>query len=165
MIALVGPSGCGKSTIVQLLERFYDPAEGMVSVDGKDTKGMHLSSLRSHLGIVSQEPNLFSRTIAENIAFGDNRREVGMDEIIQAAKDANIHNFIVGLPMVNLKRSLSGQDKMFSCRVTTQSWAKRGRNYPAVKNKGLRLRGLLYEIRRFCCWTRRRLHLMRRARR
>lgn len=60
-----------------------------------------MSELRSHLGIVSQEPNLFDRTIGENIAYGDNTREVPQAEIEQAAKNANIHNFITSLPMVS----------------------------------------------------------------
>ncbi|KAF2883638.1 hypothetical protein ILUMI_22510 [Ignelater luminosus] len=99
MVALVGPSGCGKSTIVQLLERFYDPTHGQVNADGKGIEKMNLSALRSHLGIVSQEPNLFSKTIAENIAYGDNSRTVSREEVIDAAKKANIHNFITSLPL------------------------------------------------------------------
>ncbi|CAG9855747.1 unnamed protein product [Phyllotreta striolata] len=97
-IALVGESGCGKSTIIQMIERFYDPKSGTVSLDGNNLKDLSLNSLRSFLGIVSQEPNLFNKSIAENIAYGDNSRVVGMDEIIQAAKKANIHTFISGLP-------------------------------------------------------------------
>ncbi|XP_076263944.1 multi drug resistance 50 [Rhynchophorus ferrugineus] len=98
-VALVGASGCGKSTIIQLIERFYDPSSGSVSFDGDNLKSMTLASLRSHLGIVSQEPNLFSRTIGENIAYGDNSREVSVTEIIEAATKANIHNFISKLPL------------------------------------------------------------------
>ncbi|XP_044766756.1 ATP-dependent translocase ABCB1 [Coccinella septempunctata] len=98
-VALVGSSGCGKSTVIQLLERFYDPNSGSVSIDGEDLREIKLKSLRSHLGIVSQEPNLFDRTIGENIAYGDNTREVSKEEIIEAAKKANIHNFIVSLPL------------------------------------------------------------------
>ncbi|XP_066148568.1 ATP-dependent translocase ABCB1 [Euwallacea fornicatus] len=97
-VALVGPSGCGKSTIIQLLERFYDPSSGIVSLDNEDIKLLTLSSLRSHLGIVSQEPNLFSKTIKENIAYGNNLRTISEAEIIEAAKSANIHNFITSLP-------------------------------------------------------------------
>lgn len=100
-VALVGPSGCGKSTIIQLLERFYDPTAGEVRVDNANLKSITLAALRSQLGIVSQEPNLFDRTIADNIAYGDNSREVGMDEVVEAAKNANIHNFISGLPLVS----------------------------------------------------------------
>ncbi|XP_069680452.1 multidrug resistance protein homolog 49 isoform X2 [Periplaneta americana] len=98
-VALVGPSGCGKSTCIQLLQRFYEPASGTVSMDGKDISSMPLQSLRAQLGIVSQEPVLFDRTIAENIAYGDNSRSVPMDEIIEAAKKSNIHSFIQSLPL------------------------------------------------------------------
>ncbi|KAJ8944821.1 hypothetical protein NQ318_013158 [Aromia moschata] len=98
-VALVGPSGCGKSTVIQLAERFYDPSAGQVDLDEDDLKTIKLDSLRSHLGIVSQEPNLFNKTIAENIAYGDNSRQVEMAEIIEAAKKANIHNFVSSLPM------------------------------------------------------------------
>ncbi|KAK9877111.1 hypothetical protein WA026_016856 [Henosepilachna vigintioctopunctata] len=97
-IALVGSSGCGKSTIIQLLERFYNPTAGEVSVDDVNIEIIDLQYLRSNFGIVSQEPNLFDRTIAENIAYGNNHRKVPMDEIIEAAKNANIHNFISSLP-------------------------------------------------------------------
>lgn len=106
-IALVGHSGCGKSTLIQLLERFYDPDYGSVQVDNKDIKLMKLKTLRSQMGIVSQEPSLFDRTIADNIAYGDNLRNVTRDEIIEAARKANIHNFIVSLPAVRyLKKDL-----------------------------------------------------------
>ncbi|XP_043207373.1 ATP-dependent translocase ABCB1-like isoform X2 [Amphibalanus amphitrite] len=97
-VALVGASGCGKSTCVQLLQRLYDPERGDVSVDGQSVSSLHLGWLRSQIGIVSQEPILFDKTIAENIAYGDNSREVPMTEIIEAARDANIHSFITSLP-------------------------------------------------------------------
>ncbi|KAJ8927496.1 hypothetical protein NQ314_020045 [Rhamnusium bicolor] len=97
-VALVGPSGCGKSTIIQLAERFYDPSAGEVFLDDEEFKSITLDTLRVHLGIVSQEPNLFNKTIAENIAYGDNSRVVESAEIIEAAKNANIHNFISSLP-------------------------------------------------------------------
>ncbi|KAK9877123.1 hypothetical protein WA026_016869 [Henosepilachna vigintioctopunctata] len=98
-VALVGSSGCGKSTLIQLIERFYDPISGSVEIDREDVRDMKLSSLRSNMGIVSQEPNLFDRTIGENIAYGDNSRNVTAEEIIEAAKKANIHNFISSLPL------------------------------------------------------------------
>ncbi|XP_036036406.1 ATP-dependent translocase ABCB1 [Onychomys torridus] len=97
-LALVGSSGCGKSTVVQLLERFYDPMAGTVFLDGKEVKQLNVQWLRAHLGIVSQEPILFDRSIAENIAYGDNSRVVSQDEIVRAAKEANIHQFIESLP-------------------------------------------------------------------
>nr|CAD7434587.1 unnamed protein product [Timema monikensis] len=98
-IALVGPSGCGKTTCIQLLERFYDPSSGVVMLDGRDISSVPLYSLRSQLGVVSQEPVLFNRTIADNIAYGCNMRDVPMSEIVKAAKQANIHTFIASLPM------------------------------------------------------------------
>lgn len=98
---MVGPSGCGKSTIIQLLERFYDPNSGSVNIDHENINQIKLLKLRSQMGIVSQEPSLFDRTIAENIAYGDNLRFVSQAEIIAAAQKANIHNFIVSLPAVS----------------------------------------------------------------
>ncbi|XP_047550295.1 phosphatidylcholine translocator ABCB4 isoform X2 [Lutra lutra] len=97
-LALVGSSGCGKSTVVQLLERFYDPVAGAVLLDGQEAKKLNIQWLRAHLGIVSQEPILFDCSIAENIAYGDNSRVVSQDEIVNAAKAANIHPFIETLP-------------------------------------------------------------------
>uniref|UniRef100_A0A8D1GXN0 Multidrug resistance protein 1 n=1 Tax=Sus scrofa TaxID=9823 RepID=A0A8D1GXN0_PIG len=97
-LALVGSSGCGKSTVVQLLERFYDPLAGKVLIDGKEIKELNVQWLRAHMGIVSQEPILFDCSIAENIAYGDNSRVVSQEEIVQAAKEANIHPFIETLP-------------------------------------------------------------------
>ncbi|XP_037059431.1 ATP-dependent translocase ABCB1 isoform X3 [Peromyscus leucopus] len=97
-LALVGSSGCGKSTVVQLLERFYNPVAGTVFLDGKEIKQLNVQWLRAHLGIVSQEPILFDCSIAENIAYGDNSRVVSQDEIVKAAKEANIHQFIESLP-------------------------------------------------------------------
>lgn len=97
-VALVGLSGCGKSTCVQLLQRFYDLKSGELSLDGHNIEGLSVPFIRSQLGIVSQEPILFDRTIAENIMYGDNERIVPMDEVIEAAKQANIHSFIASLP-------------------------------------------------------------------
>ncbi|EGW07209.1 Multidrug resistance protein 3, partial [Cricetulus griseus] len=99
-LALVGSSGCGKSTVVQLLERFYDPMAGTVLLDGQEAKKLNIQWLRAQLGIVSQEPVLFDCSIAENIAYGDNSRVVSQDEIVRAAKAANIHPFIETLPQV-----------------------------------------------------------------
>ncbi|XP_027703707.1 multidrug resistance protein 1 [Vombatus ursinus] len=97
-LALVGSSGCGKSTVVQLLERFYDPLAGQVKVDDQDVKKLNVQWLRAQLGIVSQEPVLFDCSIAENIAYGNNSRLVSQEEIVNAAKAANIHSFIETLP-------------------------------------------------------------------
>ncbi|KAM7343054.1 ATP-dependent translocase ABCB1-like [Cochliomyia hominivorax] len=98
-IALVGPSGCGKSTCIQLLQRFYDVDEGSVTIDSYDIRNLSIQSLRKQFGIVLQEPILFDRSISENIAYGDNTRLVSEQEIIEAAKKANIHNFVSSLPL------------------------------------------------------------------
>ncbi|XP_038567410.1 ATP-binding cassette, sub-family B (MDR/TAP), member 4 isoform X1 [Micropterus salmoides] len=97
-LALVGSSGCGKSTTIQLLERFYDAREGRVMLDNINVKKLNIHWLRSQMGIVSQEPVLFDCTLAENIAYGDNSRSITKEEIEAAAKAANIHSFIEGLP-------------------------------------------------------------------
>lgn len=99
-VALVGPSGSGKSSCLQLLLRYYDPINGTITLDGTPTTDFPMLQLRSHLGLVSQEPVLFDRTIAENIAYGDNNRVVTLSEIIEAARMANIHGFISSLPLV-----------------------------------------------------------------
>jgi ATP-binding cassette subfamily B (MDR/TAP) protein 1 len=98
-VALVGQSGCGKSTCMQLLLRYYDPDDGQVELDGTATTDFPVNRIRSQLGLVSQEPILFDRTIAENIAYGDNSRDIPMPEIIEAAKASNIHEFISKLPL------------------------------------------------------------------
>jgi len=97
-LALVGSSGCGKSTSVSLLERFYNATAGQVTIDGNDVTSLNLKWLRQHLGIVSQEPTLMDTSIAENIAYGDNSREVTITEMMEAAKKANAHNFVTQLP-------------------------------------------------------------------
>ncbi|ULU10527.1 hypothetical protein L3Y34_014663 [Caenorhabditis briggsae] len=96
-VALVGHSGCGKSTIMGLLERFYNQDKGMIMIDGDNIRNLNISSLRQQVCIVSQEPTLFDCTIGENICYGTNRN-VTYQEIVEAAKMANIHNFILGLP-------------------------------------------------------------------
>ncbi|KPI95628.1 Multidrug resistance protein 3 [Papilio xuthus] len=98
-VALVGASGCGKSTIIQLLERYYDPDNGVVTQDNIPLPKLNMKDSRQTLGFVQQEPILFDLTIAENIAYGDNSRTPNMEEIIDVAKQANIHNFILSLPM------------------------------------------------------------------
>ncbi|GJP52824.1 hypothetical protein CLOM_g11912 [Closterium sp. NIES-68] len=95
-VALVGPSGSGKSSVISLIERFYDPLAGKVLVDGKDVKSLHLRSLRSYVGLVSQEPALFAVSIRENILYG--REGATEAEIVEAAKAANAHTFISSLP-------------------------------------------------------------------
>ena len=99
-LALVGPSGCGKSTVVSLMERFYDVSSGSMKLEGKDIRDLNIGWLRSQVGIVSQEPVLFDASIADNIRYGALFREVSDEEVIGAAKAANIHTFIEGLPQV-----------------------------------------------------------------
>ncbi|NXB33234.1 MDR1 protein, partial [Eulacestoma nigropectus] len=95
-IALVGASGCGKSTTVQLLQRFYDPDQGEITLDGRDIRTLNTKWLRENIGIVSQEPVLFATTIAENIRYG--REDISDAQIEQAAKEANAFDFISRLP-------------------------------------------------------------------
>ena len=95
-IALVGPSGSGKTTICSLLPRFYDVTEGRVTIDGNDVRKLTLESLRSQIGLVSQDVYLFGGSIKYNIAYG--KPDATMDEIVDAAKKANIHDFIMELP-------------------------------------------------------------------
>lgn len=94
-VALVGPSGAGKSTLFHLLLRFYDPDQGRVIVGGQDLRETALDDLRGHIGIVSQDPALFSTTIRENILFG--RPDAGETEMVAAAQQAEAHGFITEL--------------------------------------------------------------------
>lgn len=95
-VALVGPSGSGKSTIADLIPRFYDPYKGSVRLDGKDIKDLKISELRSHIGIVAQEGVLFHDTVLKNIAYG--MGTPNREEVIEASKIANAHEFIMQLP-------------------------------------------------------------------
>jgi len=96
VIALLGATGSGKSTIINLIPRFYDPTGGRITVDGHDTRGVTLSSLRDQIGIVLQETTLFAATIRENIAFGC--PEASEAEIVAAAEAAQAHSFILEMP-------------------------------------------------------------------
>ena len=95
-IVFVGPSGAGKSTIVNLLARFYDPDKGCILFDGIDLRHAQVRSLRSQLGLVSQEVILFNTTVRENIRMG--YLEASNEQVEAAAKAAEIHNFILTLP-------------------------------------------------------------------
>ena len=95
-VALVGATGCGKSTIARLVARFYDADSGTVSLERQDVRELQLESLRSHVGIVFDEPFLFSESLADNIAYG--RPDAMREEIIAAAAAAQIHEFIDELP-------------------------------------------------------------------
>jgi len=94
--ALVGPSGCGKSTIVNLLQRFYDVSSGRILIDGVDIKSFNLKQHRHRIGIVTQDPILFSGTILSNIMYG--MPNATREEAIEAAKLANAHNFVCAFP-------------------------------------------------------------------
>ncbi|MGB3786683.1 MAG: ABC transporter ATP-binding protein [Phormidesmis sp.] len=96
LIAILGMTGSGKSTVVNLLQRFYDVSEGAIRIDGRDVREFDLESLRSRIGIVFQETTLFSGTLRENIAYA--RPDASLDEVIEVAKLAHIHDFIQGLP-------------------------------------------------------------------
>jgi ATP-binding cassette, subfamily B, bacterial len=95
-VAIVGPSGSGKSTIISLIQRFYDPDEGSITLDGKDLRSVKQKSLRNCIGIVLQEPLLFNESLKNNISYG--RKDATMKEIIEAAKVANIHDKIMQMP-------------------------------------------------------------------
>ena len=92
-VALVGPSGAGKTTLLNLIPRFYDPQKGAIYVDGINIQDVKFKSLREHISIVPQEVHLFGTTIRENIIYG--KLDASEEEIIQAAKDANAHEFIL----------------------------------------------------------------------
>jgi len=114
-IALLGATGSGKTTIINLIPRFYDVSEGAVLIDGHDVRDVTLDSLRSQIGIVLQETNLFSGSIRDNIAFG--RPEAALEEVMEAAKAAAAHDFIMSFsdgydtPVGERGTTLSGGQK------------------------------------------------------
>jgi len=95
-VALLGPSGCGKTAVVNLLSRFYDPTDGRVLIDGQDIRKFKIQSLRESIGMASQESRIFSGTVAQNIAFGDD--DVDRSVVEQVAQVAGIHEYILTLP-------------------------------------------------------------------
>ncbi len=117
MIGLAGPSGGGKTTMVNLICRFYDVLEGQILIDGIDVRDYDVEHLRRRIGVVLQEPFLFHGTVAENIAYG--KPQASLDEIIDAARAANAHDFIVGFP--------DGYDTMVGERGQTLSGGERQR--------------------------------------
>jgi len=117
MIGLVGPSGAGKSTLVQLIMRFYDVDEGQILIDGHDIQELDLRSYREQIGVVLQEPYLFHGTVWENIAYA--KPDASAEEVIEAARAANCHDFIVNLP--------DGYDTMIGERGQTLSGGERQR--------------------------------------
>jgi ATP-binding cassette subfamily B protein len=94
-VALVGPSGAGKSTLFHLLLRFYDPGAGRVRLGGQDLRDLDLVAIRDFIGLVPQDPALFSTSIRDNIAFG--RPDADEAEIVTAARKAEAHDFITAL--------------------------------------------------------------------
>ena len=96
-VALVGPSGGGKTTTCSLVPRFYDVRSGAVRIDGIDVRDVTMDSLRRNIGIVQQDVYLFDGTIGENIAYGS--PDATLDQIVEAAKEANIHDFVCTLPL------------------------------------------------------------------
>jgi ATP-binding cassette subfamily B protein len=116
-VALVGRTGSGKSTVARLVARFYDVRDGSVKIDNHDVRDVTLPSLRATVGLVLDEPFLFSVSIRENIAYG--RADASLDEIISAAKAANAHEFIEQLP--------NGYDTVVGERGYTLSGGQRQR--------------------------------------
>lgn len=96
VVAIVGATGAGKTTLISQLIRFYDPSTGQVTIDGRDIRRIRLASLRRQVAIVLQDPFIFPRTVAENIAYG--RPDASLEEIIDAARAANADSFIERLP-------------------------------------------------------------------
>ena len=94
-MALVGQSGSGKSTIISLLERLYDPTEGSIKIGNMDLRSMNLAKHRERIGLVSQDPVLFSGTIAENIGYGSSAT---FEEISMVSRVANAYDFIERFP-------------------------------------------------------------------
>uniref|UniRef100_A0A0K0ESC1 ML domain-containing protein n=1 Tax=Strongyloides stercoralis TaxID=6248 RepID=A0A0K0ESC1_STRER len=97
-VALVGCSGSGKSTLINLMERFYDPCTGIISIDGNDTTKLNLGHLRNQMALVGQMPKLFSGTIKENILYGLDHEKYTIDDVKSAAEMANASTFIENLP-------------------------------------------------------------------
>jgi subfamily B ATP-binding cassette protein MsbA len=96
VVAIVGPSGAGKTTIANLIPRFYDPIEGNITIDGVDIKTITLQSLREQIGIVPQETILFNGSVHDNILYG--KLDASHEDVVNAAKAANAHNFILDMP-------------------------------------------------------------------
>jgi ABC-type multidrug transport system fused ATPase/permease subunit len=116
-VALIGHTGSGKTTLASLVPRFYDVSQGRVSIDGVDVRNVRLASLRRAIGIVAQDPFLFSATVRENIAFG--APDAGDEDVVRAARLAQAHEFIDELP--------DGYDTVVGERGITLSGGQRQR--------------------------------------
>ena len=192
-VAIVGASGNGKTTALQLLERFYDYHRGQLvsrlllnnhtrmltmhipsqTLDGSVLKELNIGWLRSQIGIVTQDPILFGVSIRENIAYGDNTRSVPMEEVIAAAKGANIHNFITTLPLVRDDVTfcwramhvpcITCTGTFRRCRVTRQMLEAKALSCLEVRNSASPSLALLSEIPRSSFSTMPPLHWTARA--
>lgn len=96
--------------MIQLLLRYYNPTSGSIYIDERDIKTFDVEYLRRQLAVVSQEPQLFNRTIRENIAYGDHCTDITEEEVVEAALTANIHPFISTLPLVSRKFEINVYD-------------------------------------------------------
>ena len=117
VVALIGHTGAGKTTLASLVPRFYDVQSGRVTIDGADVRDVTLASLRRQIGVIAQDPFLFSATVRENIAFG--RADATDDEVVQAARLAQAHEFVEALP--------DGYDTVIGERGITLSGGQRQR--------------------------------------
>ena len=134
-LALVGPSGAGKSTVFELLQRFYDPQQGRVLLDGMDIRELGLRQLREHIALVPQQPALFTGDVRYNIAYG--KPDASDEEVYSAARAAHAHEFISAYP-----------------KATPVIWANRACACPAASASASPWPGPYSTTRRFCCWTR-----------
>jgi ABC-type multidrug transport system fused ATPase/permease subunit len=116
-VALIGHTGSGKTTLTSLVPRFYDVTEGRVTLDGVDVRDVKLASLRGEIGVISQDPFLFSASVRDNIAFG--RGDLAQEDVEQAARAAQAHEFIERLP--------KGYDTVIGERGITLSGGQRQR--------------------------------------
>lgn len=143
--ALVGESGSGKSTVINLVERFYDPQAGEVCIDGINIKGFRLDWIRQKIGLVSQEPLLFTSSIKDNISYG--REDATLEEIKEAAELASAATFIAKLPnvlnntihkniteftLINIILTIY----LYDIRAMTQQWVNMALNFQGAKSKG-----------------------------
>ncbi|KAL5182711.1 ABC transporter B family member 11 [Glycine soja] len=140
-IALVGESGSGKSSVISLLQRFYDPDSGQITLDGTEIQKLRIKWFRQQMGLVSQEPVLFNDTIRANIAYGkgDDATET---EIIAAAELANAHKFISSLQQVSLKFALLGAISFLAAFLQVACWVSTGERQ-AARIRGLYLKAVL----------------------
>src|SRR6201999_3674495 len=116
-VALIGHTGSGKTTLASLIPRFYDVQQGRVTIDGADVRDVTIDSLRREIGVIAQDPFLFSATVRENLLFG--RPDASDEEIETAARQAQAHEFIERLP--------DGYDTMIGERGITLSGGQRQR--------------------------------------